>query len=159
MTKIRLLPIEPYNLTLLQQWRNSDEVMPNCRQHRPLTLYDMNEWYKTGDNKELFVMYLESTPIGVGGFVRIDWRNRKGEVSFYVAEKVSDEIIKDALTSVLYFGMATLNLWKAYFPCYAFNKRLPLYREVMVQEYIAQKEYYWKGKHWDRHILVKYNDK
>ena len=97
-------------------------------------------------------------PIGVGGLVRVDWRNRKAEVSFYVAEKCSDDDIKTALNMVLHYGFTTLQMWKIYFPVYAFNPRLGLYKEVMKHEYTAQKEYYYEGKHYDREVLVAYNE-
>lgn len=158
MAQITLDSIEAEDLITLQCWRNSANVMPYCRQHRLLTLDDMEEWYETGDRDNLFLIRCDGKPIGVGGLVRVDWRNRKGEVSFYVAEKCNNDDIKTALNMVLYYGFATLQMWKIYFPVYAFNPRLGLYKEVMIHEYTAQKEYYYEGKYYDREVLVAYNE-
>lgn len=158
MAKITLQPIERDDLDILQGWRNSESILPYCRQHKPLSEDDMLIWYDTGDRDELFVIEYNAKQIGVGGLVRIDWRNRKGEVSFYVAEKVGNQVITEALVAVIQYGLATLGLWKVYFPVYSFNPKLPLYEKVMKREYIALKEYYWNGKHHDRIILTRFQN-
>ena len=148
---------------MIQIWRNSDLVMPYCRQYRPLSMKDMERWYdKLHEDKhynltnDLFLIKHEGEPIGVGGLVRIDYRNRKAEISFYFAYEMAPEIIKLALTSIIRYGFTTLNLRKLYFPCYSFNPRIPIYEEVMEAEYVAEEEYYYEGKYYDRIVLVKY---
>lgn len=162
MVEIDLLPINREDLPLLQSWRNSDSVLPYCRQYRPLSDRDMELWYESlhkdrefNLTNDLFIMNC-GEPIGVGGLVRIDWRNRKGEVSFYVAEEVDNTTIRKALARVVQYGISTLGLWKLYFPVYSFNPRLGLYKKVMKEEYIARQEYYWEDKYHDRIILTAY---
>src|SRR3990167_5229617 len=144
MAEITLRAIEKEDLKTIQRWRNSSNVMPYCRQYRPLSMQDMEKWYQSSDKEynlinDLFLICLkDGTPIGVGGFVRIDWRNRKAEVSFYIGEDShrNRETIKLAISHIVQYGKATLNLWKVYFPCYSFNPFLPIYEEVMPREYI-----------------------
>ena len=124
---------------------------------------DMERWYSNlredGDyhlTNDFFLLLCDSTPIGVGGYTRIDWRNRKAELSFYVAEVDNEEIITEALNKTLLYGLATLNLYKIYFPVYSFNPRLEIYKKVMLEEYTAYNEYFWEGKYYHRVVLVKY---
>jgi len=164
---ITLRAIEKEDLRMLKRWRNSPEVMPWCRQYRPLSDTNMLNWYEslTKDNEynltnDFLIMEYNGTPIGVGGYTRIDWRNRKAEVSFYVGEdtKRTSEVITQALLVLLDYAYETLNLRKVYFPCYQGNPYLPLYKQVLQEEYVAKKEYYWKGQYLDRIVLVGYND-
>lgn len=139
---VELRPIEESDLSILQRWRNSDIVMPYCRQYRPLTKQNMRDWFIAGDNKELFILKYDSSRIGVGGFIRIDWRNRKTEMSFYVGEDTyrTEEIISQAILCLVDYAFKTLNLHKIYFPCYSFNPNLPIYEKVLKREYTAKKE-------------------
>lgn len=165
MVKIKLCAIDKNDLDLILSWRNSENVMPFCRQYRPLSLDDMELWYdslKTDSSynlpADMFLIKKEHKPIGVGGFVRIDHRNRIGELSFYIGEDTerSEENIANALSELMEYAFQTLGLHKVYFPCYSFNPYLELYEKVMLREYIAKQEYYWQGKFWDRIILTKY---
>lgn len=162
---IKSRAIEDNDLSLIQKWRNSDNVMPNCRQYRPLSTTDMENWYDglTKDKdynltNDIFLLLLQGAPIGAGGLTRIDWRSRKAEVSFYVAEtkNCTKKIISEALLFVVDYGIKTLNMRKVYFPVYSFNPYLPIYEKVMEREYIAKSEYFYEGKYYDRIVLVKY---
>ena len=163
---ITLRAIEESDLGLIQLWRNSTYVMPYCRQYRPLSYQDMVNWYETKKDDDynlttdLFMIMSDMTPIGVGGYTRIDWRNRKGEVSFYVGkvDSLDEKTIIEALSVVVAYGLRTLNLFKVYFPCYSNNPYLEYYEKVMEREYTAPKEYYWNGVYLDRIILSKYED-
>jgi RimJ/RimL family protein N-acetyltransferase len=128
---------------------------------------DMECWFENltreGDYNlcnDLLIIQHGSTPIGVGGFVRIDWRNRKAEVSFYVGEGYArtEEVISEALLAVVDYGSKTLNLRKMSFPVYQGNSHLPTYEKILQREYVAKAEYYWDGGYRDRIILVAYNE-
>ena len=131
---ITLRAIEKTDLELIKRWRNSPCVMPYCRQYRPLSSSDMLDWYDSLTNdkeynlvNDLFVIEWEGLPVGVGGFVRIDWRNRKAEVSFYVGEdtKRIPSIVNKALMAIVEYGFKTLSLWKVYFPVYQKSHSAP----------------------------------
>ncbi len=163
---IKLKPIEKKDLDKIQTWRNSEDVMPNCRQYRPLTQQDMLTWYESISRdkdynltNDLFLIEYKGEDIGVGGFVRIDLRNRKAELSFYVGKITfaSEKIIGMAISALLDYAFKTLCLHKVSFPCYSFNPYLEIYKKILKEEYIAKEEYYWNGKWQDRIILVAYN--
>lgn len=165
---MKLLPIEKEDLPLLQHWRNSDNVMPYCRQYRPLSMQDMENWTlnfsKSLDynlTNDLFILTHKGLKVGVGGIIRIDWRNSKGELSLYVGEPQENPqaIFSDAISTLVGYAFKTLNLYKIYWPVYSFNPHLPIYERCLKREYVAKEEYYWDGKFHDRVILVAYNDK
>ena len=165
MAEVNLRAIEKSDLAMIQRWRNSPNVMPYCRQYRPLSVKDMENWYDslsrdTSFNltNDLFVIEYEGTPVGVGGLVRIDSRCKKGEVSFYIgdAEKCIEEVIVPTLSHIIQYGFATLGLRKVYFPCYAYNPYIKFYKEVMGVDYVAPMEYWWNGAFHDRIVLASY---
>lgn len=162
---IKLKPIEEKDLNKIQSWRNSDEVMPNCRQYRPLTEQNMRDWYKSLNNEndynltnDMFLIEYRGEDIGVGGFVRIDWRNRKAELSFYVGKSTfaTEKIIGMAISALLEYASQTLGMHKISFPVYSFNPYLEIYKKILEEEYTAKSEYYWDGKWQDRIVLVAY---
>ena len=162
MAGIKLRAIEKEDLIVLHLWRNSKNVMPYCRQYRPLSKQDMEIWYqKLTEDKDynltndLFIINNGADVIGVGGLVRIDWRNRKAELSFYV-EKFDKKVVTEAILHLLEYAHKTLGIRKVYWPVYSFNPHLPVYEETMQREYVAKEEYYWEGKWHDRVILVSY---
>jgi len=168
MDEITLRAIEYSDMAMLQRWRNSPGVMPYCRQYRPLTQQDMLQWYELGKKEsdynltnDLFIIEYNNKAIGVGGFVRIDWRNRKGELSFYIGTHTENtkKMVGLALSALLEYAFKTLGLHKIIFPCYSFNPNIPTYKETLTEEYTAKEEYYWDGKFWDRIILVAYKEK
>lgn len=165
MAKVELKSIEFSDLKLIQSWRNSPDVMEFCRQYRSLSLNDMNKWYDslTQDKdfnltNDLFLLTYNNKKVGVGGLVRLDWRNRKGELSFYIGldSYRNKKVISECILSILDYSFKTLNLHKVYLPVYSFNYLLPIYETILKREYVAKEEYYWRGKFWDRIILVSY---
>lgn len=165
MAEIVLRAIEKEDLALLQRWRNSEEVMPYCRQYRPLSVANMQAWYRLLNSdkqynliNDLFMIIVDGVAIGVGGFVRIDWRNRKAELSFYVGENPSmyKNNLSEILVSFMDYGSKTLGLHKIYWPVYSFNPYLKIYEKLFKKEAVLKKEYYWNGKFHDRIIFTKY---
>lgn len=166
MVEIKLRAIERLDLPLMQRWRNSDNVMPYCRQYRPLSMKDMENWYDklSRDNdynltNDLFVITYKDEAIGVGGIVRLDWKNRKGELSFYIGDiqNCTEEIIGSALLSLVEYANSSLGLYKIYFPVYEYNPYLQIYEKFLKREYAAKSEYFYNGRFWDRVVLASYN--
>ena len=162
---ITLIDIEFCDLPLIWSWRNSKHVMSCCRQYRPLTEVDMKKWYEnlTNDSdyhltNDMFMVRRENYCIGVAGLTRIDWRNRKAEVSFYIGDPSENnkDNITEALMALTHYAFKTLGLHKIYWPVYSFNPNLQIYEEIMEREYVAKGEYFWEGKFHDRVVLVKY---
>lgn len=178
--------IEKSDLPIIKVWRNSDDVMPYCREYRYLSDHDQEKWFEsyqkqrrdTEWDQELMVItnrvtnetvyckecekerddavYYYKKDVGVGGFTRIEWKNRKAELSFYLGDcKIGEreELFKASLLCLLEFGFNRFNLNKIYFPVYAFNPHLKLYQTIFKTEAILKQEYYWDDKYHDRYYL------
>lgn len=160
-----LRPIDEKDSEVLRRWRESELVKPYLREFKPHDEERQKNWYYslTEDNDDiLFVIgwdYENSITaiksIGCGGIVRIDWKNRKGEISFFIGERdfANNHYIKDSLQKIIDYGLKELNLHKLYFPVYEFNPFLQTYREVMDLDYVASDEFYRFGAYWDRIVL------
>jgi len=167
VAEVRLREVEWGDIEYIRCMRNHPSVMPYCRQYKPLSMEDMEKWYERLNNdkdynltNDLFVIISDNIIVGVCGLTRIDWRNRKGEVTFYVVDTEDRaEIISKALSMLMGYAFETLNLHKIYWPVYSFNPLLEVYEGHMGREYVAKKEYYWEGAYHDRVVLVAYNEK
>src|SRR3990167_3241606 len=101
-------PIEKYHLVLLKEWRNSDSVRPYVREYRLLNDSDQDAWYqyylqsrlRSDWNQEIYMIHEDTIPIGVGGFTRIEWRNRRSELTFYLGNPKFEEYIEDCLINL-----------------------------------------------------------
>lgn len=162
---MKLREINECNLGRIRNWRNSDTVMPYCRQYRPLTERDMLVWYNRlredhdyNLTNDFFLMEKEHTLIGVCGMTRIDWRNSKAELSFYIGEPAwnTTDVVHEGIRAILRYAFDTLAIHKVYFPVYQHNPNLEMYKAIMRHEYTAKNEYYWDGKLQDRIVLVAY---
>ena len=157
-------PIDRDDLEEIRYMRCHPSVFPYCRQYNMLTMADMEKWYDRLNNdsdynltNDLHTIKYGDKIVGVCGLTRIDWRNRKGEVTFYVVDTENRaEIISKALSMLMGYAFETLNLHKIYWPVYSFNPNLQIYEEIMEREYVAKGEYFWEGKFHDRVVLVKY---
>ena len=166
-----LREINRKDLKQLQEDRNSYLVIPNCREYRFLTDKDQEDWYeqyhrsrrKSDWDQEFMVMApsIDSSLIyGVAGFTRIEWRNRKAEVSFYMSNSGNipkEQLVSSAFELLFYRAFDIFNFHKIYFPVYSHNPDLELYKQFFTEEAVLKEEYYWNGKYNDRHYLVKYS--
>lgn len=98
---------------------------------------------------------LVKKPIGVGGFTRVEWKNRKAEFSFYIGESEhrNTETIKEALKLLLKKGFNEWNFNKVYWPVYEHDPNFYIYNQVFNLESVLKSEYYWSGKFQDRLYL------
>ena len=130
-----LLPIEREFLPQLKQWRNSQIKV--LRQFKPLTNYDQEKWFENLSEDEHQVMFGITTfdekcqkevLIGYCGITNIDFKNRRGEISFLADPgRVKDEkLYREDLLSVLYmlckYGFEELNLNKLFTETFSFRK-------------------------------------
>jgi len=94
-------------------------------------------------------------PIGVGGFTRIQWRNRRAELTFYVGEleQRTADVIVGALYTILRKGFWELNLHKITWPVFGNDPNLPIYQKLIPAEAILKEEYFWGGRYYDRYYL------
>ena len=87
--------------------------------------------------------------VGVGGFVRIEWRNRRAEFSFYSIGGSKKEHILELLRK----GFYDFNFNKINWPVYGHDPNISTYRDIFREEAILKEEYFWDGKYQDRHYL------
>ena len=158
-------PIEKYHLVLLKEWRNSDSVRPYVREYRLLNDSDQDAWYqyylqsrlRSDWNQEIYMIHEDTIPIGVGGFTRIEWRNRRSELTFYLGNPKFEEYIEDCLINLVEKGFREFNFHKITWPVYGHDPRLELYKGILDVEAILKEEYFWDGKFQDRIYLSKLN--
>ena len=154
--------IDEKDLPLLKSWRNSQEVYQYTREYRLLTDDDQLRWYKTYLSQrrhsefdtELYILVDDKRDIGAGGFTRVEWRNRKAELSFYLSQDCQGERrIKECLHALIKLGFETFNLHKICWPVYEHDPKLPIYKQVFAGEAVLKEEYFWAGKYQDRLYL------
>lgn len=128
-----LSPLERDYLPKLKEWRNAQVRV--LRQFKPLTDFHQERWYshlKEDKNQALFALMTGTPPelslIGYSGIVHIDYKNRRGELSFLVdptrAEK--KEVYKRdflaSLNMLCRYGFEELNLNKLYSETFEFRQ-------------------------------------
>jgi len=160
---ITLRAIEKEDLRMLKDWRNQDEVRSVTREYRNVSMDDQYRWYDSYVRarnyadwaQELSIIQADRIPIGVGGFVRIEWRNRKAELSFYLCRGRHREkaVILPAIKTILYRGFHELNFNKVVWPVFGHDTCLPIYRVALNLEATLRSEYFWHGKFYDRYYL------
>lgn len=108
--KVAFRQLEESDLPQLRDWRNDIEVRKRAREFAPLNLLSQKRWFDSLDKREniMFLILgdnagcpvysasgppeklsfktnlLPEKPIGVCGVTHIDWKNRSGELSWYI---------------------------------------------------------------------------
>lgn len=161
MTMIKFRAIEEDDLPMLKSWRNSDCVMPFCREYRYLSDYDQDKWFEAYQKsrrdsdwgQEIYIINCCENDIGVGGFTRIEWRNRRAELTFYKSNNCKELHFVDPIQELINIGFQRFNFNKITWPVYEHDPNLPIYKTILKEEAILKEEYFWDGKFWDRHYL------
>ena len=165
---IRMRAIETDDLNIMHRMRNHESVFPFVREYRWISREDQIDWFKAYRNQrrradwDQELMIIEDwesdrgsktnrvgQTIGVGGFVRIEWRNRKAEFSFYTITSNKEK----AILEVLKKGFHDFNFHKITWPVYGHDPNLGIYRDIFSEEAVLKEEYFWEGKYHDRHYL------
>jgi len=128
-----LFPLEKKHILKLKEWRNTQ--MKILRQHILLTDFSQERWYahlKEDKSQTLFaLMYCTSKKmkfIGYCGITNIDFKNRRGEISFLVnpTRVTKKEVYKKDFLAVLNMlckhGFEGLNLNKLFTETFEFRK-------------------------------------
>jgi RimJ/RimL family protein N-acetyltransferase len=130
-----LCPIEKKFLPKLKKWRNLQIKM--LRQFKPLTNYDQEKWFEglyQNENQVLFGIITfnekgKKVLIGYCGITYIDFKNRRGEISFLVdPDRANDEkMYREDFLSILHmlckYGFEELNLNKLFTETFSFRKK------------------------------------
>src|SRR3990167_9374477 len=110
--------IERGDLTNLKNARNDRFVLPFVREYRHLNDSDQEAWYnsylasrhKADFDQDINIIEEDNNGkiLAVGGYTRIEWRNRRAEVTFYNVS-AHDIIIKDCLLEIVRTGFNHFN--------------------------------------------------
>lgn len=131
--RIRFRAVEREDLPRFVAWLNDPEVLQGLLLYLPLSLNDEENWYesmmKRPTDEHPMVIEIQQAdewlPIGNCGFVKIDWRNRSGEIGIFIGEKRlwNQGYGTDAMRLLLQHGFHTLNLNRIALDVYNTNLR------------------------------------
>lgn len=97
--KYSIIPLRKKDIQLIKKWRN--EQIDVLRQKKKLSTKDQiryynklekNSFYVKKPETILFSFLLEEKCIGYGGFVHIDWKVKRAEISIIVKSSRNDEL-------------------------------------------------------------------
>jgi len=159
-----LCPLEKKFLTQLKKWRNLQIKV--LRQFKPLTEYDQEKWFEKlseDERQALFgiIIFDEKSEkemfIGYCGITNIDFRNRRGEISFLVdPDRVNDKkIYREDFLSVLHmlckYGFEELNLNKLFTETFSFRtKHIEILEEFgFKSDGILRSHHFTNGQYYD----------
>ncbi|MFX0163355.1 MAG: GNAT family N-acetyltransferase [Candidatus Hodarchaeota archaeon] len=159
-----LCPIEKEFLPKLKEWRNLQIKL--LRQFKPLTSYDQEKWFEKlseDENQVLFGIVTvgekgeKKALIGYCGITNIDFKNRRGEISFLVGpDRADDEkLYREDFLSTLYmlckYGFEELNLNKLFTETFSFRKNhLKILEEFgFNRDGILRNHHFTCGRHYD----------
>lgn len=129
-----LYPLRKGHLSKIQDWRNSQ--MDVLRQWKPLTEYNQEKWFQQISEDPTQVVFSvmfpneqnEMTFVGYCGITNIDFKNRRGEISFLInPERAQNKkLYREDFLATLYmlcqYGFEELNLQKIFTETFAFRK-------------------------------------
>src|SRR3990167_7681837 len=155
---LTLRPIEREDLKILKIWRNQDCVRSTVREYRLLCDSDQESWYnaylssrrKSDFDQEILIIegdghYLGNgkiqfenkrcqncvpIPIGVGGFTRVEWRNRRAELTFYLGDTKSEIYREECVHKLLEKGFNEFGFHKITWPVYGHDTNIQLYKTI-----------------------------
>jgi len=160
-----LCPLESEFLPKLKKWRNLQ--MKVLRQYTSLTDLHQKKWYahlKEDETQTLFALMAGEPPklkfIGYCGITNIDFKNRRGEISFLVdpTRAAKKEIYKKDFLAVLYmlckYGFEELNLNKLFTETFDFRKdHIKILEEFgFHKEGELREQYFSQGKYFNSFI-------
>ncbi|MDY6894123.1 MAG: GNAT family protein [Thermotogota bacterium] len=129
-----LCSLSKEHLSKLKDWRNSQ--MDVLRQFEPLTDYDQEKWFQQISEDDTQVIFSIMVPdeqnnlilIGYCGITNIDFKNRRGEISFLVSparaqdERLYREDFLSVLNMICKYGFNEINLNKLFTETFAFRE-------------------------------------
>ena len=90
--KILLRPIRKSDLSILNVWKNDEELYKYLGGgFQPLSQEQQEKWMDsmidmTGNHRRFMVLDMEETPIGMVGLYQINWIHRTCEIGVYIGE-------------------------------------------------------------------------
>tara|TARA_B100002051_G_C16603306_1_gene569227 strand:- start:333 stop:866 length:534 start_codon:yes stop_codon:yes gene_type:complete len=160
---IGIRSIEFDDLSIIQKWRNNENIRKYFREYREFSLSQKQTWYEkmlSDNNFEMFVIIDCNADeiIGVTGLTYIDWINRHADVHFYIGKNelwIDEEYSPDAFSIILKYGFEILNLNKIWAEVYEIdNLKLSFLKNYNFQIDASLREhYFFEGNYYTSHIL------
>lgn len=180
--EVALREVRREDLPLLRDWRNERELRTRTREFRPLTDEDQEIWYRriSGADRRDFMFVVEQhvpplvqedphtrtrkvlrdstqRPVGVVGICHVDFRDRTGEVSFYIGDDTAKGkgCATRALTLLHDYAFREMGLERTWAEAFAFNEasfRL-LQKLGYREEGRLRRHVYRNGERWDSVML------
>lgn len=162
--KIKLVPIERQDLSILIEWRNKKIILDQIFSYLPLNLDKQLMWWESYNydlSRECRFMIKEidtSRSVGTIGFTDIDFKNQKAEITIIIGEedRWGMGYGTEALCLLTKWGFEELNLRKIVAEVIETNKRS---RDLFVKngfnlEGVLVEDVFKNGKYRDVHIYA-----
>jgi len=130
-TNCKLRDLKFEDLLLIKDWRN--EQIDILRQNKKLTDDDQKKYWdkiSNSDTEKLFAIEDKSGKlIGYGGFVNLDMKYRKAEISFLLKTEIKEDsdqhvvVFSETLKFLIAYGFRELFLNRIYTETYEFRKK------------------------------------
>tara|TARA_B110000014_G_C20102504_1_gene579045 strand:+ start:522 stop:1040 length:519 start_codon:yes stop_codon:yes gene_type:complete len=150
--------LEKNDLSILKDWRNSENIRKTTREYRLLNMINQQKWFEnlhlTVPPKDImFGIMKKNNLIGVTGLTYIDWKNKHAEISIYLKLKnwQKTKEAKETIEILKKYAFDELNLHRLWVEIFAIaTENRALFKQMKFQEEGILKEKLWrKGQWWD----------
>ena len=159
--KVKLVPLEKFDLVQTQIWANDISLNENILRVLPVTQDHQEKWYrKIVEDRTKIVFAIKNLKddehIGNTGFYNIDWVHRRTEFWILIGEKSywSEGLGTECISLMLNYGFNRLNMNKIYLYVSENNTRaVNLYKKMnFVDDGRLKQHYFIDGRYID--VLV-----
>lgn len=166
--RIRLRAAEKKDIETFLRWINDPDVTENLMMIAPMSRVEEELWYENMIEKppSEHVLVIETKedektadwhPIGTCQFIRINWRNRSGEVGIMIGEKLYWDrgYGSETMRLLLEHGFNTLNLHRVWLQVFAKNQRgIRAYEKAgFIHEGKFRQAHYQHGQYYDVQLM------
>lgn len=157
---VKLKSVEPSNLKLIRDWRNSSGTREFNTQFTLLNMRNQNAWFdsisKSGSSRKMFMILDEhEKPVGVCGLINIDTENRSAEVAIILGEKYRGRHLgSESLETLVAYGFKKLKLHRIGAEIFEYNKTsVKLFERMNFKFEATLRERLWRnGRWWDVYL-------
>ena len=163
LDSIGIRAIEKNDLSIIQQWRNNENLRKYFREYRDFSHTQLSDWYeKMVFNKDFEMFVIEDLEdnqiVGVTGLTYIDWVNRHCDLHFYIgknSEWIDNKYSPIAIKIIVEYGFNNLNMNKLWAEVYEIDhKKIEFFSSLGFEvDATLRDHYYYKGKYYNSHIL------
>lgn len=159
-TRVDLCPTSVENVEKYAFWLNHPEGRLYARNPLPRTIEELKKWYEPpGEGMPRDISFEifhkeDQKPIGLVGFLHINWLNRNANIFINIGEPEywGRGLAEEAAKLVIQYGFEELNFHKIFTSVFAPNKRsLNVAKKIgFIHECTLKEEIYVNGEYVDR---------